>query len=111
MRFKICAAVLIGVFGNTNAYADSFCGFDNGLIGTKAIGYVAPFSLKTEIYEAGICELKVHKSPTIDSISDILSCTTFQHIPSQYIDHTVYFPYREPSGTITMVMTHGPNCD
>ena len=28
MRFKICAAVLIGVFGNTNAYADSFCGFD-----------------------------------------------------------------------------------
>lgn len=24
---------------------------------------------------------------------------------------TVYFPYREPSGTITMVMTDGPDCD
>lgn len=24
---------------------------------------------------------------------------------------TVYFPYREPSGTITMVMTDGPECD
>jgi len=24
---------------------------------------------------------------------------------------TIYFPYREPSGTITMVMTSPPDCD
>ena len=27
------------------------------------------------------------------------------------VGRTVYFPYREPSGTITMVMTDGPDCD
>ena len=62
MRFKICATVLIGVFGNTNAYADSFCGFDKGLIGTKAIGYVAPFRLKLKFMRQVYANLKSIKA-------------------------------------------------
>jgi len=68
------------------AFADSFCGFDTGLIGTKAIGYVSPISLETHKYESGVCELNVFDGASKASVMAIHPCTDFQHVPTPYID-------------------------
>ena len=42
MHYKAVMGVIAGVMVSFNASADSFCGYDKGLIGTKASGYVSP---------------------------------------------------------------------
>ena len=51
-------------------------------------------------------ELDITLPQDDESLLDELSWDTAQSTPQR----TVFFPYRDPSGTITMVMTDGPNC-
>ena len=87
MRYKGVMAILAGFVISSNAAADSFCGFDQGLIGTKAIGFVAPASLEAHKYETGLCELNVFDAASDSVSSRIHPCTDFQHVPSAYIDN------------------------
>lgn len=86
MRFRIMSVFALGLLTSSYAYADSFCGFEQGLIGTKAIGMVMPSSLELETYETGKCEIKAFDAPSGDKGPTVLPCTDFQHVPSVYID-------------------------
>lgn len=86
-------ALMIGV--SSTAYADSFCGYDAGLIGTKAIGYVAPYRLKDvviepETYDCTVSaydELPVTNTEiTTNFKSQSYRCRDFIHMPSPYVD-------------------------
>jgi len=87
MRYKGVMAIITGVMVSLNASADSFCGYDKGLIGTTAIGYVAPASLDTHRYETGACELNVFDTATDNSDSEVQLCTDFKHVPSANLDY------------------------
>lgn len=81
----IMSTCLMGSYGL--AHADSFCGFDEGLIGTKAIGYVSPFYIGGYDYDAGICEVEIVDSKSNQSNPIVKPCIDFQHVPSSNIDH------------------------
>lgn len=87
MHFKLLTAIFLGLISSSSALADSFCGFDRGLVGTKAIGFVSPFELSTSKYEAGACELIAFDRASEEAFSKTLKCTDFQHLPSVYIDN------------------------
>ena len=75
------------------AYADSFCGYDAGLIGTKGIGSIPPWGLKdiTIELETYACTVLVYDkeskpSPEIETASQSYPCEDFIHMPSPYVD-------------------------
>jgi len=72
----------------------NFCGFDEGLIGTKAIGSVAPNSLNTHKYEEHVCELNVYAAPSDAAEASVISCRNFQNIPNRnaHFDNENYDP-------------------
>ena len=77
------------IFSTTAAYADSWCDYDSGRIGTKAIGYVAPYEIDDLEYdfEKGICRLTVAMSPTEDANTEALPCEAFREMPSYGIPY------------------------
>jgi len=77
---------LTATLASSHVSADSFCGFDEGLIGTKAIGFVSPASLDTHKYETGICELNTFETASENAPSSIHLCTDFKHVPSVYLE-------------------------
>lgn len=87
MRSRFLYALTSSLLLSLPAWADSFCGFDAGLVGTKAIGYASPVNLDSHKYETGICELNIFETPSEDAPSSIFKCTDFKHVPSLYIDN------------------------
>jgi len=71
-----------------SAFADSFCGYDAGLIGTKAIGYIAPYSLKDAVVtpETFACTISAYDDVEDLSAAQTYPCEDFKHMPSQYVD-------------------------
>ncbi len=76
-------------------YADSFCGYDAGLIGTKAVGSIAAFSVKDvtidpETYACTV--LAYDEVPALNSETktptapQAYPCEDFIHMPSPYVD-------------------------
>ena len=83
---------------NAGAYADSFCGYDENLIGTKAIGDVRPYQVDMHEYKVGgydekgyitsrdaLCAVKAYDAPSEDLTPEILPCADFMHVPSEYV--------------------------
>jgi len=93
MQSKIFMSIFVSLVLSSTAHADSFCGFDMGLVGTKAIGFVHPVNLDMHKYETGICEINVFDSTSELASKSSYKCTDFQHIPSRYID-----AYQEEEG-------------
>lgn len=92
MRGRIFSAIfmtaLTATFIGTPANADSFCGFDEGLIGTKATGYVHPLALSTHNIELETCEITVFDTPDESSVATTALCTDFLNVPSIYLDES-----------------------
>jgi len=87
MRYKLWVFAFLSLWLSQHAIADSFCGFDEGLIGTKAIGYIAPASLEGNSYTKEACKLNAFETPSDETKPSVLSCTDFQHIPSIYVNN------------------------
>ncbi len=92
MRLIISLVVALFCLPATAA-ADSWCGFQNGLIGTKARGYIQPGRLEPYDLDAGLnpntvdCAVSVYAAPIEDSAPiGTRLCHTFHHVPSPYVD-------------------------
>ena len=85
MKFSIIPTTILAIMTICPmAYADSFCGLDESLIGTKAIGSISPMSLEKHLSETGMCELTVFDAPSESSEQNTIICTDFQPLPSRY---------------------------
>lgn len=76
------------------ANADSWCDFETGLLGSRAIGYEAPGSFEPYDWTANPlagaalknCQLLTFETPENEELSGTLrSCGDFVHVPSAYV--------------------------
>ncbi len=84
----IFMAALSALFA-VSAVADSMCGFSRGMIGTKAVGYVWPFSLLNRELNphSSDCALSAFAEPGMDEPEgDKIPCYKFRHVRTPYID-------------------------
>jgi len=93
MKFSVCLRlglmVSLSGFAGT-ALADSFCGYDEGLIGTKAIGSYPPAMMKTFQNDDDACQLFVFDTPPQDtSAPEVMDCHDFKRMPSFYVDQSL----------------------
>lgn len=82
------ASLMLWVGSALVAHADSFCGFERGLIGTKSIGHYPPYLLKTQNKLGnGPCEVLLYDTlPVLDQAPQISNCMDVKRIPSVYVD-------------------------
>lgn len=73
------------LFVAPNAFADSFCSYEAGLIGTSGVGFVMPYSVETAEYnyQEKRCEVPVFAAPDTEKVS-VINCAQIQELPSQY---------------------------
>ncbi len=95
MNIKIVLSFLLLTYAPV-ATADSFCRYDEGLIGTKAIGYAALFYLEKEDYrpEDEICTLRAYASADAAD-SDVMSCVVFERMPTPYVEDGLRAPFSD----------------
>lgn len=88
MRLSPLFGFLVSLVMSPMAHADSFCGFDEGLIGTKAIGSISARQLDAHRYEyeKGVCEITIFADPAPTSAPLVQPCKDFKHLPSANID-------------------------
>ena len=79
----LSVTVLFALSISTQANADSFCWYDEGLIGTKAIGHVSLYKLLSPeaLAKTGGCELAVYDDiPVTEAPPTVMACTEFINI-------------------------------
>lgn len=90
IRLLLCLLITFILQFSQRAAADSFCDYDEGLIGTKAIGFVNPFKLlkKEWDFEKGQCAVWTFADPKMSDPSQatLRQCAEFTPLPSKYID-------------------------
>ena len=68
------------------AHGDSYCGYDKGLIGTKAVGHISPYQIETESSDdAQSCIVNIYHAPGDEAPSSTRPCVDFVHMPSPYL--------------------------
>jgi len=84
--FTIPVFIAVNLNLCSTAFADSFCSFDEALIGTKAIGYISPTSLDNHEYdyETALCTLTAYEAPSETAEATIEPCTDFINVPSKF---------------------------
>jgi len=88
MKFSIIPATILAIMTICPmAYADSFCGFDERLIGTKAIGSVSPRQLESLISETDICMLNLFDTPNETNEQNTTACMDIQYLPSRFFNY------------------------
>lgn len=91
---RLRALLLIALFLPTASWADSWCSFDQGFLGTAATGYVFPSGLEGNVAIADSaertplikeCRIQTYAAPggTATSMAD---CVDLHYTPSEYID-------------------------
>lgn len=69
------------------AIADSFCEYEAGLIGTKGIGYIAPYSAVSSDadydYETKVCRMPIYASPDAEHYR-MVDCLDIEAFPVLY---------------------------
>ena len=92
LRISALTILALSITMSQAAYADSFCGYDAGLIGTKAIGYIAPYAVKdiTILPPSYDCTVSAYdeitNSKLVNAQPNSYSCDEFIHMPSPYVD-------------------------
>jgi len=76
----------------STAFADSSCGLDKELIGTKAIGSIGPRSLANHKYEyePPLCELNVFEAPAGTGIAEVMPCNHFMPLREEGLQSDYY---------------------
>ena len=94
MQKHVIALIVLAALPASLANADSWCDFEVGMIGSKAIGFVSPASLEPYDGEdnryndeaAKTCELVSYDGPDPElSSSQSRPCAAFVHVPSGYV--------------------------
>ena len=89
------ALVVATLFAGSSigASADSFCGYEAGLIGTKGIGYVSPHSAAASDadydYDTKICRVPVYASPEAAQ-HRMVDCLEIDAFPTEYHSDEAY---------------------
>ena len=81
----VLSASVLGLSGvlSLPAHADSWCRYEQNLIGTKAIGYVFPYALPGGTYDLdrGVCNIAGRDTPSISAGATSYACSDFIHTP------------------------------
>lgn len=94
MISRVAMILCSALFVEAHASADSWCGFEAGLVGTKAIGYAMPSRLApnnteenpyTDEAAANCSVLAYTDADRSTAIEELRSCGDFEYVPSQNI--------------------------
>lgn len=72
------------VAGSPAAFADSFCGYEAGIVGTKGVGFLSPYRVESANldYDQKRCQVSVFLDSESSS-STVMDCTLIEEFPSQ----------------------------
>ena len=80
---RLFLALCISVLFTPLARADSWCQYEQNLVGTQAIGYIFPDSGDRNVYdhEKQICKIAAHTEPDKIASIELYDCGDFVHVP------------------------------
>lgn len=79
---KILTSLLVGAA--PAAFADSFCGYEAGIVGTKGVGFLSPSRVENADLDYGQKRCRVPVFLELDSSSSkVMDCTLIEEFPSE----------------------------